>query len=393
MFYPRKILPSLEKELYTSQMIVLTGMRRVGKTTIIRYLFEKVRSSNKALFDLENPLHRKVFEEEDYDAVWANLVHFNIKKEDRAFIFLDEIQNLPSIPNVAKYLYDHSKTKFFMTGSSSFYLKNLFSESMSNRKIVFELYPLTFSEFLIFKKISRITKDSFASKAKEKNKIAYRKLIPFWREYVELGGFPEVVLEENLERKRMLLNEIFTSYFERDVKTLADFKDLTKIRDLILLLADRVGSKLDIVKLSSILSLSRETVYNYLEFLQASYFISLLSKHTGSIDRKVAGGKKVYLCDTGLTNILGKVSAGQLFEAGVFENFRPDYNLSYFDKEGFSEIDFIADGKIGFEVKTSVSAKESASLARRMISAKLKEGYLISSEYSPTPGVILATDL
>src|SRR3989338_7715969 len=154
IFYPRKILPSLEKELYTSQMIVLTGMRRVGKTTIIRYLFEKVRSSNKALFDLENPLHRKVFEEEDYDAVWANLVHFNIKKEDRAFIFLDEIQNLPSIPNVAKYLYDHSKTKFFMTGSSSFYLKNLFSESMSNRKIVFELYPLTFSEFLIFKKIS-----------------------------------------------------------------------------------------------------------------------------------------------------------------------------------------------------------------------------------------------
>jgi len=107
MFFKRDILFKLESELETKEAVVITGMRQVGKTTTLNYLFGLIKSANKALLDLENPLHRKVFEEENFDAVWNNLRQFNIRNTEKAYIFLDEIQNLPKVSNVVKYLYDH----------------------------------------------------------------------------------------------------------------------------------------------------------------------------------------------------------------------------------------------------------------------------------------------
>jgi len=392
-FYPRDILHVLEKELTTKQAVVITGMRGVGKTTILRHLFVRTASSNKVMLDFENPLIRKLFEEENYDTIWENLAQFRLTKNEQAFLFLDEVQNLPQISSIAKYMLDHWRTKFFLTGSSSFYLKNLFAESMSGRKLVFELFPLTFAEFLIFRGVDRKESHDFSEISKNKNYIAYQKLIPLWKEYCEFGGFPEVVLEGDRARKRALLTEIFTSYYERDVKTLADFRDLAKLRDCVLLLVDRVGSKVDVVKLAASLSLSRETVYHYLEFLQDSYLVSLLPKHTASIDRSVAGGKKVYLCDTGLVSVLGHPSSGQLFESAVFEALRPKHKLSYYDREGRSEIDFVVDGTVGLEVKKSPSKRDSAHLTMRADSAGLKERYVISWEYTNLQQTILATEL
>src|SRR3989339_153343 len=112
MVYQRQIYPRLEAELKTREILVLTGMRRVGKTTAINYLYDLVETDNKAIFDLENPLHRKIFEEEDYDAVWSNLRQSGISNTSKAYIFIDEIQNLPDISRVVKYLYDHWDVKF-----------------------------------------------------------------------------------------------------------------------------------------------------------------------------------------------------------------------------------------------------------------------------------------
>ena len=93
-----------------------------------------------------------------------------------------------------------------------------------------------------------------------------------------------------------------------------DPNDLVKLRDLILLLLQRIGSRFEINKLASELSISRETIYTYLAFLEQTYFISLLPKFTASIDRQAAGSKKLFLCDAGIANALGKISQGQLFE-------------------------------------------------------------------------------
>lgn len=392
MIYTRSIFSQLAKELETKENIVITGMRRVGKTTILKHLFSLIKTDNKALLDIENPLYRKVFEEENYDAIWNNLSAFGITNTKKAFILLDEVQNLPEISKVVKYLSDHWDVKFILTGSSSFYLKNLFPESMAGRKLVFEVFPLTFLEFLIFKGIDRKILQPFDQKTRAKNRIAYEKLSPYYYEFMEFGGFPRVVLETNPQRKKALLLEIFTSYFEQDVKTLADFKDNSKLRDLILLLIPRIGSRIEIAKLADGLAVSRETVYNYLAFLEHTYFISLLSKFSGSIDRQAAGSKKLFLCDSGLANVLGKASEGQLFEQSIFQNLRPIHTLHFYQKDS-SEVDFIIDGKVALEVKMSASKRDIAHLKARAQALKLHRYYVVSKEYGNEKEVILATDL
>lgn len=392
MLYPRHIFQKLEPELQTKEVTVITGMRRVGKTTALTYLYNLVGSDNKAMFDLENPLYRKIFEEENYDAIWSNLRQFGITNKTKAYLFLDEVQNLPEISKVVKYLYDHWEVKFFLTGSSSYYLRNLFPESLAGRKIIFEMFPLNFAEFLLFKQVQRDQKDSFAHKAASKNTIAYEKYIPFYKEYFEFGGFPSVVLENDPERKKIMLSEIFTSYFEKDAKNLADFREMSKLRDLILLLIPRVGSRIEIVKLATELSVSRETIYNYLSFLEQTYFIALLPRYSASIDRQAAGSKKLFLCDSGIANVLGRLSQGQLLEQSVFQTLR-SHQLNFYNKDGGSEIDFIVDKKIALEVKTSMSAQDLMNLKRRSAGLHLDEKYIITYQYSENNESIPVTEL
>lgn len=393
MFYIRQIFPKLKAELNTKEITVITGMRRVGKTTLLTELYNLIRSENKVILDLENPLHRKVFEEKDYDAVWNNLRQFNIRNDIKAYIFIDEVQNLPDLSRVVKYLYDHWDVKFFLTGSSSYYLRNLFPESLAGRKIIFELFPLNFAEFLVFKQIQRKTEELFKQKAEAKNRVAYEKLVPYYNEFMEFGGFPAVVLEENQDRKKTLLSEVFTSYFEKDAKNLADFRDMSKLRDLILLLIPRVGSKIEINKLASELSTSRETIYNYLSFLEQTYFITLLPKYSASIDRQAAGSKKLFFCDCGMSNILGRMSEGQLFEQSIFQNLRTAHKLQFYSKGEVSEIDFIADDKIALEAKVSVSKQDFNNLKRRSKGLGINENYVVTLQYSDNSKAIAVTDI
>ena len=393
MLYSREIFPKLESELNTKEATVITGMRRVGKTTALIHLYDLISSSNKAILDLENPLHRKVFEEENYDNIWNNLKEFGVTNNSKAYIFLDEVQNLPEITRAVKYLYDHWAVKFFLTGSSSYYLRNLFPESLAGRKIIFEMFPLNFAEFLIFKQAQKKPKKSFLQKAQGKNKIAYEQYFPYYKEFLEFGGFPSVVLENDQERKKTLLSEIFTSYFEKDAKNLADFRDMSKLRDLILLLVPRIASRIEINKLANTLSVSRETIYSYLSFLEQTYFISLISKYSGSIDRQAAGSKKLFFCDLGIASALGRVSEGQLLEQSVFQNLRTHHKLNFYSKGEGNEIDFIVNEKIALEVKTSVSRQDVSNSRKRVESLKLQEYYVVSKQFSNYSEVILATDL
>ncbi len=392
MLYPRKLFKRLEAELEHKETTVITGMRQVGKTTALKHLHELVESENKVILDPENPLHREVFEEKNYDAVWDNLAQFGITVKSKAYLFVDEVQNLPEISRVVKYLYDHWDVKFVLTGSSSYYLKNLFPESMAGRKLIFEMFPLDFDEFLTFKKISRETRGLFAEKSINKNKIAYEKLSPLYNEYVNFGGFPAVVLEENIERKREKLTEVFTSYFEKDAKNLANFRDMSKLRDLIKILSVRVASRIDINKLASELSVSRQTVYDYLTFLEQTYFISLLPRFSGSLDRQAAGSRKLFFCDSGVAGVLGNLSEGQMLEQSVFQCLRGRHKLAFYSKGG-KEIDFIVNDKVALEVKTNASRADIANLKKRTEARGLEEYYVVSRNYSEDKEVILAMDL
>ena len=114
---------------------------------------------------------------------------------------------------MVKYLSDHFEVKFVLTGSSSYYLKNLFPESMAGRKLIFEVYPLTFSEFLTFKGVVQKKPSYFAGKVASKNRILYSKLIPFYQEYLEYGGVPKKKVPKKPEKKKKQLFSEISSFF------------------------------------------------------------------------------------------------------------------------------------------------------------------------------------
>ncbi len=394
MYFPRKILKNLKKQLDSPEIVVLTGMRRVGKTTLLTMLFESIKSSKKVFLDLSNPLNQRIFEEVDYNNIWANLKTFGIKSKGNVYIFLDEIQDAPDTVKAVKYLYDHYGVKFFLTGSSSFYLKNLFPESLSGRKVIFELFPLDFEEFLIFKDSGRNFYQDFNLKQKNKNPVEFERLKKLYDEYLYYGGFPQVVIEEDFSRKRMWLEDIFKSYFEKDVRSLADFREINLFRDTILLLLKRAGNKVEITKLASEIGVSRETIYSYIYFLKGTYFLFLLPSFTKSIDREISSLKKVYICDNGFITQFGQTDEGSLFENAVFHNLKKYGQLNYYQKYRGSEIDFILTKElIAVESKTTANTSDLKSLERTCKNIGIKKYYIITKNFSPADGFIPATDL
>lgn len=372
---------------------MLTGMRRVGKTTLYRFIFDSIESKNKAFFDLENPVVQKIFEETDYNNIAANLKEYGITQNQKACIFLDEIQAMPDIVKVVKYLYDHFGFKFFLTGSSSYYLKNLFPESLAGRKFVFELHPLDFEEFLVFKGIERECFEAFSQKEKRKNFIRCQRLKGPYEEYLNYGGFPQVVLDDDVSRKKMHLADIFKSYFEKDVQSLAKFREIQLFRDLLLLLMSRAGAKLDITRIASELCTSRETVYSYLAFLQDTFFITLAYPFTDSADKLASKAKKVYFCDTGLLNEFSKISEGALFENAVYNNLRQFKKIQYYQKASGREIDFVLNGEIAIEVKLKGVPGDLHKLNAIAEKIGVKERYVVSKEFVDHSGFIPAVDL
>lgn len=393
MIYPRRLQKEISKYLKDPEVIIITGMRRVGKTTLCQSIMDKIKSKNKIYLDLENPIQQKIFEENNYDNIINNLQEYGLDPNKPAYIFLDEIQTMPEIPKIIKYLFDHYHYKFILTGSSSYYLKNLFSESLSGRKFVFNLRPLDFEEFLIFKNIKSKIPLTWREKDKKKNLIRYNLLKPFYEEYLQYGGFPQVVLEKSREKKEKRLQDILKSYIEQDVRNLAKFKEIKNFRDLILLLTSRVGSKIDITRLSSELSVSRETIYSYLAFLENTFFIYLVGPYTKSKDKAVSKSHKVYFCDNGLLNIQKQISSGALLENAVFTCLLKYGEISYFQKFNGSEIDFISQNKIGLEVKNTGIIQDQKRLIKIADHIKIKESYVVSNNFSDADGLIIASDI
>ena len=391
--YPRELGPTLTKEIGLPRIVILTGMRQVGKTTLMRHIFDSIKVPHKVFLDLENPLNQKIFEEENFDNIISNLEQLDFSLGRKSFIFLDEVQLAPKLVKAIKYLYDHYRIKFFLTGSSSFYLKNLFPESLAGRKIIYELFPLNFAEFLVFKGKKKHLSNGFSAKVKGRNKVSFELYKNFFAEYLEFGGFPTVVIEKNRARKKQILEDVFKSYFEKDVKSLADFRELGKLRDLILLLTNRVGSKIEISKISSEIGISRETVYSYLNFLEKTYFIFLVSPFAKRVDGEVRGAKKVYFCDSGLLNYLGRVSEGAVFENAVFQNLRKYGTLNYYERYKGPEIDFILNKKIAIEAKIKADSHDLKKLKRIAKDLRLKGFYLVVKDYVEIDNSILVQDL
>lgn len=373
--YERTVFSDLFAHLSDTQVTVITGMRRVGKTTTLKYLLEKVPHSNKLYLDLERLEDRAIFTQHNFSEIQADLEIKGLNFSSSAVLALDEVQLVPEVASFIKYYHDHFKVKFIVTGSSSYYLRNRFTESLSGRKQIFELFPLNFREFLRFKEVDGSPLDAYRFKPYRKTLYALFK--PYYEEFIQFGGFPEVVLSNSEDRKKGLLSDVLNSYIELDIKLLSDYSVIDDLFKLVSLLAARIGQKMDYSKLSSILGLNRHRLKDYIHLLERTYFLHLVRPFSGSIDRAIAKQPKVYLADTGLANQLAQLHSGALFENTIALQLMGVGKLAYFQLRTGQEIDFIVDEQKAFEVKETPTNKDLNTVRKRADLLGIKEAELI----------------
>lgn len=375
--FDRKIYPELKDHLKKKQVTVITGMRRTGKTTLLRLLLNDYAGQNKLYLDFERVDNRELFSEKNYDNIIDSLSQRGLDFKKNVCLALDEVQLLKTLPSVVKYLYDNYKIKFILSGSSSYYLKNLFSESLAGRKKIFELYPLDFGEFLTFKKVFWKALDNFDHPFSASE---YERLRRYYEEFIEFGGFPEVVLEKSRETKKDILLDILSSYVNIDIKALADFRDNDNLYNLIKLLGQRTGTRLDYKKLSSVAGISRQTLHNYIDFFEKSYLVARLSVVANNPDKEIVKAKKIYFLDNGLVNVIAGLSSGAKFENAVFTQFHHFGKLSYYAKKTGQEIDFILNNEQAFEVKETPGTTDIRNLERLARNLQIKKCRLIGRQ-------------
>jgi uncharacterized protein len=375
MSFKRKIYSSLEKHLTVKQVTVLTGMRRTGKTTLVKQLMEASNIEHKLFFDLEKLDDRDLFSARNYDAIIKKISDDGIDFSKKVMICIDEIQLLPNIPSVIKYLYDHYDIKFIVTGSSSYYIKNKFQESMAGRKKIFEIYPLDFGEYLTFKNIKY--KPILNLNELENSEYLSSSLKFEYEDYCIYGGFPEVVLNSDISEKKDLLQDILSSYINIDLVQIADIKKIPELTNIIKLLAVRIGSKIDISKIATTVNLSRATVENYIYLLENTYFIKTIPVYSMNADKEIVKARKIYFLDNGIAAQFADLSSGSKFENAIFNQLHHYGEVNYYQLKTGQEIDFIIDKKIAFEVKETahpIDYKKMMNLAKNV---NIEKGFVL----------------
>lgn len=347
------------------QVTVITGMRRVGKSTAVKYVLQRIGHSNYLYLDCERIEIRILFNGPNYEGIRAELELMGLDLSKPAVIALDEIQLVENLPSVIKYLYDTYAIKFIVTGSSSYYMKNQFSESLAGRKRIFEMYPLSFKEFLNFKGEGVPNFEKYAWQPF--NKSWYNKYKELYAEFIRFGGFPEVVLEENQKDKIELLKDIINSYIELDVKLLSDYAVSEDLYKLIKLLASRAGNKVDYTKIGSTTGINRQKVATYIQLLEYTYFIYQASPFTKNIDKEISQQTKLYFADTGILNTLAgeQLSSGQIFENAIAVQLKSLGSIQFYQKKTGQEIDFIFNGSMAIEVKETPAQRDFEILEQR----------------------------
>ena len=356
MLYPRDILEKIKKVLSRDEFIILSGARQVGKTSLLLMLKDFLEKKGSAChyFNLENPEHLKLLNKHPF-----NIFELAPKGKSKQYIFIDEIQYLDDPSNFLKLLYDEKKdkVKIIASGSSSFYIDKKFKDSLAGRKFLFEVYPLNFDELLIFKSQEELLKQK-----RKKLTVYYKnKLEKLWEEYLIYGGYPKVVLAENDEMKKMILEEIGSSYIKKDILD-AGARNVEKYFYLLKILAGQTGQLVNSQELANTLGTAHKTIEEYLYIMKKSYHIAFISPFYRNIRKELVKMPKVYFFDTGLRNFfLGdyspidrRLDKGAYAENIVFRELLGKVGdvtkIKFWRTQDKKEVDFVSE-KEAYEVK------------------------------------------
>jgi len=390
---PKIIDRNIEIPLNTNKIISVIGVRRSGKTFI---LFQTIK---RLVNEQEIPIERIIyinFEDERLEIQKEDLNQLiEAYKElypdiplNKVFFFFDEIQNIEGWEKFIRRVYDNYTKNIFITGSNSKLLSSEIATSLRGRNISITVYPLTFKEFLKFKNFKVEKLDIYSTEKRAKIK-------KFFTEYMEFGGFPEIVFLEEKNLKIKVLQEYFEVMLYRDIIERYQIKNPLVLKYFIKRVIENVGKPLSINNIYNELKsqgykTGKDSLYNYLEILETVFFSILVKKYTKSVLKSELSQKKVYLIDNGFLNALSfsfKEKKGILLENLLVKEFKASNKEIFYFKEK-KECDFVI-----VENKNILHIQVSFSLADKKTKEREVKGLVETLKYfSLKEGIIITFD-
>jgi len=361
--YKRNVVDKIIKYLESKEIIVIYGARQVGKTFLLRYLIKNHIKKNVFYFDLELPNLLGLCNQ-GAESVFKYLVQKGADEKNKFFLIIDEIQYLDNPTKFLKIMHDHYPIlKLIVSGSSTFEIKKKFKESLAGRTVNFELYPLSFEEFLVFKNKNYELK-------KENEETINKELIELAEEYILFGGYPKIVLENSDEKKQVFLGQIISTYVRKDIRDIGNIRNISSFNKLIELLASQSGQLLNVLEISNTLKINRETVLEYLDLLENTFIIKRVTPFHKNLRSEISKNPKIYFLDTGMMHLLWlkefpKVILGNSFETFVFlELMKAGKKINFWRTTNKQEIDFIVKNKeiYAIEVKLNFQNMDNSNL-------------------------------
>lgn len=360
MIYNRNILKTARKYLFSEETLIFTGARQVGKTVVLKSLqLELEKKGEKTFyFNLEDHDYLKILNDSP-----KNLFKIvSLLKKHKIYVFIDEIQYLDDPTNFIKYIFDGYKdrVKMIVSGSSAFYIDKKFKDSLAGRKRIFNIHTLSFREFLDFKDMSKYQDINFG----KLSLIDTDNLNVLFEEFVTYGGYPKVVLTDNIDEKKDILRELAYSYIKKDIYE-AGVKQEESFYRLLKIISMQVGNLVNTSELANLLEISKTAIDNYLYVLEKSYHISLVRPLFKNVRKELTKMPKVHFMDLGLRNFFSnnfehfelRTDKGMFFENIIYKLLVDKYDndiIKYWRTQDGKEVDFVIDEeKIAFEAKTT----------------------------------------
>jgi len=365
----------LKVPLDSDFIISIIGPRRAGKTYFLLSSYQKVEDGVYLNFEDTRLMDIGFREIREVIRIFIELYGKSPK-----YLFFDEIQNVPKWENIVRELYDIKKYKIFITGSSSKLLSKEIATQLRGRTLSFILLPFSFRELLGFQGF-RI--DKYLAKDEES------KIKNLLRQYLEFGGFPDVIKSEE---KIRILKEYSDLILFRDFIERHRIRNLDLARFLHAFIIQNFSREITIRgifnKISNI-KVSKNTIYEYVSKLEDTMFFFFLRKFSKKVHVRELWPKKVYLCDTGLTKVFRFTpDFGRLMENAVFIELLRKRNENplievYYLRINNKEVDFLI--KEGLNIKQLIQVTYASSkdeIERREIKSLLK-AYELFKENNP----------
>jgi hypothetical protein len=402
MYIERKLEEKILKYLDKPEIIAILGPRQCGKTTMLKKIFSDLKNANFISFEDRDALNL-------FNHDIGNFVELYAK--NYKYLFIDEFQYAKSGGKKLKYIFDTQKTKIIISGSSAIDLSVNAIKYLVGRIFVFNLYPLSFEEFLSYKNrdlFEIYKKEASGFLEFEKNQISneiHNKLKKNFEEYAIYGGYPRVVISADNEEKKEVLKNIYGTFFLREVRDVLGLIDDYKLEKLIKGLALQVGGLIEYNELGQLSEFSYPTLKRYLNFLEKTFICRRLPPYFKNKRTEIIKNPKIYFIDCGMRNqiindfrpIEERGDRGQILENAVFSQLvKNGYDFNFWRTKNKNEVDFILkmEGRnlIALEIKSKAKVFDFGSIKlfkRDYPESKIIVGYL-DVPASPAPGAEIA---